>query len=277
MNIDFNSWTWRQSPRTASQTKREHPDSLELQQKSLPESLGPEALEYFSFCLSRSQQRSFLLDLLNRLQIPFRTIRTERTFHIVIFPQQTKGGREPLQNSAGEPYESKIFVASYSQKQIPENKNTAAWHLLNLAYQLQQSLYTVNTPLQLVLTDSENSYHLGEYYRTKYPGQKILFFIFSNSKEGELLSYLPSLLTATSLLKEQNTVHHELIRSEFPLLQTASAESQRYFSSNIGLNLWGYPALLYSPLPPQNSGSAERGTPPSFMHMHRTLSSFASI
>ena len=234
--------------------------SLEQQLLLLPEALHYELLDYFC-CLNFSQRRNFILETLNRMGIAHQIVRTDKAFHILVKPNyELEGGEEENR----ELFQVKVFIAHYDRRlQTPgANDNSASvWHLLNLAAQMKREQPIIKTPMQIIFTDREElrvreyaskqgAYLLAQHLRRHSPKLRYVFFVFDQCGIGDTLCYLPNIITSKSVLAKQEAIFQYVQRSRMANIPLVKIErNQYYFSDNLGLNLWNYPALLFSTLP----------------------------
>ena len=231
--------------------------NLEQQLLLLPEALHYELLDYFC-CLNFSQRRNFILETLNRMGIAHRILRTENAFHIVVKPEYE------LESANHQLFQVKCFVAHYDrQLQTPgANDNSAAvWHLLNLTAQMKRERPLIKTPMQIIFTDHEElrskehvskqgAYMLGQYLRSRNPKLQYAFFVFDQCGIGENLCYLPNIITKKTIMKKQTQIIEHIAKNELLNIPIRNiTKHQYYFSDNLGLNLWDYPAMLLATLP----------------------------
>ncbi len=231
--------------------------NLEQQLLLLPEALQYELLDYFC-CLNFSQRRNFILETLNRMGIAHRILRTENAFHIVVKPEYN------LDNVNHKLFQVKCFVAHYDRRlQTPgANDNSAAvWHLLNLTAQMKRERPLIQTPMQIIFTDHEElrskehvsrqgAYMLAQYLRNRNPKLQYAFFVFDQCGIGDNLCYLPHIITNKKIMEKQTQIIEHIVKNELSNVPIRNiTKHQYYFSDNLGLNLWDYPALLLSTLP----------------------------
>ena len=237
----------------------EHYRNLEQQLMLLPEALHYELLDYFC-CLNFSQRRDFILETLDRMGIAYQILRTDKAFHILVKPSY--GLEDSKENR--ELFQAKVFIAHYDRcLQTPgANDNSASvWHLLNLAAQMKREQPVIKTPMQIIFTDREElrvreyaskqgAYLLAQYLRRHTPKIKYVFFVFDQCGIGDTLCYLPNIITSKSVLARQEAIFQSIQRSQIANIPLVKIDqNQYYFSDNLGLNLWNYPALLFSTLP----------------------------
>lgn len=244
-------------------------NGLMQQLELMPKALQYQSFEYFC-CLNPFQRRNYIIDVLQKLEIQHRILYIDGASHILIQPQQKIQANYSKNTHK---YDKKIFVAHYDKRDNTPgaNDNSASvWHLLNLAFQLGRRALSMDTPLEILLTDHEElrprdkvaqqgAYLLGKYLRHKMPGQRIVFFVFDQCGIGERLCYLPNKLSTSPLQLEQDQVQHSICQEHFKYLPVSWAlQNQYFFSDNMGLNLWGYPALLYATLPQEEFDSWQK-------------------
>ena len=243
-------------------------NNLEQQLQLLPKALHYDLLDYFC-CLNFSQRRSFILETLNNIGIAHRILKTNNAFHILVQPNYE------LTDSENDLFQMKCFVAHYDRRlQTPgTNDNSASiWYLLNLAAQMKRERPLIKTPLQMIFTDQEElcseepirkqgAYMLAQYFRKQNPKLRYAFFVFDQCGIGEQICYLPNVITSRKVLAQQRQILQYIQQNELSRIPIQiMSQHQYYFSDNLGLNLWGYPALLLSTLPQkdieywQNSG-----------------------
>ena len=238
-------------------------DSLEQQLLMFPEPLHYNLLDYFC-CLNFSQRRNFILETLGRIGIKYRILRTENAFHIVVKPDYQLEIQPQRLSDHNKLFQAKCFIAHYDRRlQTPgANDNSAAvWHLLNLAAQMKREQPVIKTPMQIIFTDHEElrskehineqgAYMLAQNFRKRNPKLRYVFFVFDQCGIGDTLCYLPNIISNKKLQLRQEQIFNQIQEDALFRIPIAKIlKYQYYFSDNLGLNLWDYPALLFSTLP----------------------------